>query len=234
MKAPAAPDIPLSAWRPMLLGLLGVALMGALLFAAAGTLAWSQGWVFLALWAIATAGPHLALSRENPDLLVRRAHAQVRPRRYERVLKVFLDLQILALPVVAGLEVKRFGWTELPPELVYGGTLLVVFGGVAQAWAMLENKHYEPWMRIQRDIGHKVVYNGPYRIVRHPGYLAFIVQTAGAPLVLCSAWAWLPAGGIALVMVLRALLEDRVLCDELKGYIAYTRQVPTMLIPGVW
>ena len=233
MKAPAAPDIPLSAWKPMGLDLLGAGLMAGVLMAVAGSPQWAQGWTFAALWFIATALPHIALSRENPDLLVRRARRMNEYRRYERVLRAVMLPLLLAIPVVAGLE-HRLGWSDLPPELVYPGTLLVLFGAVSRGWAMMENKHYEPTMRIQRDIGHKVVYNGPYRVIRHPGYLAAIVQVAGAPLVLCSVWAWVPAAGVAILWVVRTLIEDRVLQDELKGYIAYSRQVPTILIPGFW
>jgi protein-S-isoprenylcysteine O-methyltransferase Ste14 len=235
MKPPIPPlALPLSAWRPMVVGLLGVVLMGGLLFGAAGTIAWAQGWTFLALWAIAVTIPPIAVARENPELMKRQARRSERPRRYERVLKGLYVTFVLALPPLAGLEVKRLEATDLPKELIYPGTLLLLMGAVALAWAMVENRHFEPTMRIQRDIGHKVIYNGPYRIVRHPGYLAAIVQAAGAPLVLASLWAWGPVLGIAAVLVARAVIEDRVLQDELKGYIAYTRQVPTILLPGIW
>jgi protein-S-isoprenylcysteine O-methyltransferase Ste14 len=207
--------------------------MAGVLFAVAGSVHWAQGWTFVALWFIATALPHVALARENPDLLKRRALRHAEYRRYERVLRALMLPLLLAIPAVAAAE-HRLGWSDLPPELVYGGTLLVLFGAVARAWAMMENKHYEPAMRIQRDIGHKVVYNGPYRIIRHPGYLAASVQVAGAPLVLCSLWAWVPVAGIVVLWFVRAFIEDRVLQEELKGYIAYSRQVPTILIPGVW
>ncbi len=226
--------IPLTAYRPMILGLLGVLVMMGLLFGAAGTLRWAQGWTFLCLWAIATVVPTVGLVRDNPNLLKRRAQGLRLGRPYERVLHGFHLVMLSTLPLLAGLDVHRFGASTLPKELIYPGTLLVLFGAVAQAWAMIENPHYEAGMRVQRDIGHKVIYNGPYRIVRHPGYLATIVQTAGAPLVLCSVWAWAPVLGITGLLVARALLEDRVLRDELKGYIAYTRQVPTILLPGVW
>ncbi len=233
MPATTAPHIPASAWKPMILGLVGVVVMGIALFVCAGGVAWAQGWTFIALWAIATAVPHVALARENPTLLTRRSRGLRDGRRYERALTVAHALLLLALPVLAGLE-HRLDWSDLHVALVYPGTLLVLFGGVAQAWAMIENPHYEPGLRIQRDIGHKVIYNGPYRIVRHPGYLAAIVQAAGAPMVLASVWAWAPMLGIVVVLVIRAVAEDRILSEELKGYIAYTRQVPTILLPGIW
>lgn len=234
MKARAAPEIPPSAWKPLLFGMLGVVVIGVLLLGSAGTTSWAQGWTFLCLWAVAAAMPTAALIRDNPGLLARQARGLSQGRRYERVLQVVHVLFVLAIPVLAGLEVQRFEATALPSALVYPGTLLLLLGAVARSWAMLENPHYEAGMRIQRDIGHKVIYNGPYRVVRHPGYLFTIIQAAGAPLVLCSTWAWAPVIGIAGVMVVRAVLEDRTLRDELKGYIAYTRQVPIIMLPGVW
>ncbi|MFH1469238.1 MAG: isoprenylcysteine carboxylmethyltransferase family protein [Pseudomonadota bacterium] len=234
MSHASPPRTPLAAWRPLAAELGGLLVMGALLFAAAGRLDWAQGWAFLALWGIAMALPDIALARENPGLLLRRAVHREPPRRYERVLWACYLLLILALPVVAGLDVQRFHWSRLPAFSVHIGIPLILVGSVVSAWVRIENPHYESTMRIQRDMGHKVIYNGPYRIVRHPGYLATAVQIAGAPLVLCSAWAAIPAGGLVLVMALRAFFEDRALMAGLKGYAAYARQVPAMLVPGLW
>ncbi len=234
METMAFLNVPPAALRPMFAKLAGTALMGVLLFGAAGHVAWPQGWTFLALWGVASIFPDLALARDNPSLLRRRAIPRATEPTYERVLKALHGLLLLAIPVLAGLDAQRFEWSPLPTEIIYGGTLLVLMGGVGRAWAMVENPHYEPTMRIQRDIGHKVIYNGPYRIVRHPGYLASIVQAAGIPLVLGSPWCAIPTTLIAVVLVIRSWFEDRTLIEDLKGYTAYARQVPTLLFPGLW
>jgi protein-S-isoprenylcysteine O-methyltransferase Ste14 len=226
--------MPREAIMPVLAKLVGVVLMGAAAFGAAGTLDWARGWTFLALWAVASVFPDLALAQANPALLRRRFRAPRTGPRYERLLWVAYVPLILLVPALAGLDVHRFAWTDSPTQLVYAGTLLVLLGGVVSAWAMVENPHYEPAMRIQRDVGHKVIYNGPYRVVRHPGYLAAVIQTAGAPLVLGSVWAIGPVLGVTALLLLRAWLEDRALTADLKGYIAYARQVPTLIFPGVW
>jgi protein-S-isoprenylcysteine O-methyltransferase Ste14 len=231
---PAEPRLPLVAWRPLACELGGLVLLGALLFGSAGRLDWPQGWAFLVLWGIAMVLPEIALYRDNPSLLLRRAERREPPRRYERVLRALYLPTIFALPLVAGLDVHRLHCSSLPKLAVQAGVPLILLGAVISAWARIENPHYESTMRIQRDVGHKVVYNGPYRVVRHPGYLASAIQALGAPLVLGSAWSAVPAVGLVVIMALRAFFEDRALMAGLKGYAAYARQVPALLIPGLW
>jgi protein-S-isoprenylcysteine O-methyltransferase Ste14 len=234
MAADPRTRLPLVVWRPLAKSLAGLAAMGAMQFAAAGRLDWPQGWVFLALWGVTMALPEIALFRENPGLMLRRARPAEPPPRWERALWACYLPLVLALPTLAGLDAQRFGWSHPPESLVFAGVPLILTAAVLSAWAVTENPHYETRMRVQRDIGHKVVYSGPYRIVRHPGYLAAALAALGAPLVLCSAWSALPAAGLVLVMALRATLEDRALQTGLRGYAAYARQVPTLLLPGIW
>jgi protein-S-isoprenylcysteine O-methyltransferase Ste14 len=89
-------------------------------------------------------------------------------------------------------------------------------------------------VRIQEDRGHQVVTGGPYRYVRHPMYVGIILLFPCMALFLGSWWAWVPAMLIAMLMVIRAALEDRTLQAELPGYAEYARQVRYRLLPGVW
>jgi protein-S-isoprenylcysteine O-methyltransferase Ste14 len=43
-----------------------------------------------------------------------------------------------------------------------------------------------------------------------------------------------PAVLIALLLVLRTALEDRMLTTELPGYLKYASHVPERLVPGLW
>ena len=75
---------------------------------------------------------------------------------------------------------------------------------------------------------------GPYHCVRHPMYAGGLFLFLGMPLLLGS---WY---GLLLVLVMipggavRAVLEERVLREELPGYDAYMAQVKYRLIPYVW
>jgi protein-S-isoprenylcysteine O-methyltransferase Ste14 len=89
-------------------------------------------------------------------------------------------------------------------------------------------------VRIQSDRGQAVCRSGPYRFVRHPGYVGFILQSLGTPLLLGSKWALLPGLITVALMVIRTALEDRFLQGELPGYREYVGQVRYRLVPGVW
>ena len=101
-------------------------------------------------------------------------------------------------------------------------------------WAMLENEHFEQFVRIQDDRSHRVIDTGPYRLVRHPGYLAAVVGSLVSPLMLGTASAFFPAGLVAVLFVWRTALEDRSLCRNLAGYAAYAKRTRWRLVPGLW
>ena len=91
-----------------------------------------------------------------------------------------------------------------------------------------------PVVRIQKERGHAVVENGPYRIVRHPGNFGNIIVSIATPPMLASRWAWIPAGVSVAVIVIRTALEDRMLRRELPGYAGYAERTRSRLIPGLW
>jgi protein-S-isoprenylcysteine O-methyltransferase Ste14 len=102
------------------------------------------------------------------------------------------------------------------------------------AWAMLENEHFEQFVRIQRERGHRVVSSGPYRYVRHPGYLAAILGALVTPLMLGSVWTFVPAGLVAVLFAVRTQLEDATLQRELRGYAKYAERTRFRLVPCLW
>src|SRR5205823_5651977 len=111
---------------------------------------------------------------------------------------------------------------------VYAAALSVNF------WAVRANRFYSSVVRVQADRGHHVVASGPYRFVRHPGYLATLVAVLAGGLALGSWAGLLPLLGFAAAFVRRTLVEDRLLRAELPGYAEYARRVRSRLIPGVF
>ena len=89
-------------------------------------------------------------------------------------------------------------------------------------------------MTDRSERGHRVIDTGPYRYVRHPGYVGFVGWALSAPLLLGSWWALVPAVLTIASMVIRTALEDRTLHEELSGYREYASRVRYRLIPGVW
>ena len=135
--------------------------------------------------------------------------------------------------MVAGLDV-RFGWSSVPLALSLAGLLVVVAGNAVVSWGMSANRYFARVVRIQDDRGQQVCSTGPYRYVRHPGYVGMIVYTIAMAIGLGSWWAVIPALLVAAAFVVRTAMEDRTLQTELPGYSEYASRVPYRLVPGVW
>lgn len=99
---------------------------------------------------------------------------------------------------------------------------------------MITNRYFETTVRIQKDRGHQVIATGPYKIVRHPGYVGIILSVLSFSLIIGSLFSLIPAGIIILLFIVRTLLEDKTLHDELDGYPEYSKQVKYRLLPGIW
>jgi protein-S-isoprenylcysteine O-methyltransferase Ste14 len=140
----------------------------------------------------------------------------------------------LAMMIVAGLD-ERFGWSPqvlLTPRLV--ALAVMVSGYVVGTWAMAVNRYYSAVVRIQKDRGQTVVTDGPYRFVRHPSYATGIVSSLMIPILLGSLWALIPTILVALGTIIRTVLEDKTLLEELDGYKEYATQTRYRLLPGIW
>ncbi|MCI5225010.1 MAG: isoprenylcysteine carboxylmethyltransferase family protein, partial [Candidatus Electrothrix sp. AR4] len=129
----------------------------------------------------------------------------------------------------------RFGRSPVfPTGLVLLGFILIAWGYAFAAWALVENRFFSSVVRIQTDRGHLVCDTGPYRLVRHPGYAGNILALAGIVLALGSIWTLIPAMVALIITVIRIMLEDQTLQDELPGYREYAQRVRYRLIPGIF
>ncbi|MEA3440444.1 MAG: isoprenylcysteine carboxylmethyltransferase family protein [Chloroflexota bacterium] len=137
-------------------------------------------------------------------------------------------------PVIAGLD-ERFGWSpDLGLVVHLVGLALLISGQGLFTWSMVSNPFFSTGVRIQMDRDHTVSTSGPYKYVRHPGYTGYITFTIGTSLLLGSFWALIPAGIIAVLLIIRTVLEDKTLLEELPGYQAYANRVSWRLLPGFW
>jgi protein-S-isoprenylcysteine O-methyltransferase Ste14 len=225
--------------RTVLAILLGIPLtLGAVagLLWLAGDFRWVRGWTYVGLMTFGQSLSGAVLLVRNPELIRRRARAGEGTKRWDKACLAAFGVSYLGILVVAALDVGRLAWSrELPFWTTYAGAALYAASAVFVTWAMAVNTHFEKTVRIQSDRDHRVVRSGPYRLVRHPGYLATILGwIAAAPLVLGSRWAFLPALAAAASLVVRTALEDGMLRAELPGYAEYARRVRYRLVPGVW
>ena len=211
-----------------------VLVTAAALFVPAGTLTWTWGWVYVGLYLLGVAVAAFFMLRLNRAAIARRSES-TGMKDWDRIVAgLFTVTYFLGIPLVAGLD-TRFGWTE---ELALGfhilGGSLFVLGFALFVYAMVCNAYFSTVVRIQKDQGQRVCKEGPYRIMRHPGYTGAILQSLGMPLLLGSLWALIPAVLAIALLIIRTAMEDDTLHAELKGYHRYTKQVRYRLLPGIW
>ena len=205
-------------------------------FISAGHIDMLRPWIFFAASFIHYSVSTAVQYKLNPELLVQRLKRKREGSKlWDEILMRASNLIVLiAVPVIAGLDIGRFQWSGLDVPFAIVGFGLFIVSTILLNWAMAVNPHFEPTVRIQKDRGHKVISSGPYRMVRHPGYLAGILFILSIPLIMGSVFTLIPSGAYFLLMVIRTSLEDRTLHTELDGYSEYAKQVKYRLIPGIW
>lgn len=211
-------------------------LFSVALFLPAGTLNWPAAWAFLALFFTFSIALRVWLLRFNPELLAERLTGIGKPdqKTWDKVLLAITAVAFFAWLPVMGLDAVRFGWSHVPAWLQGLGTLLVLISFYIFYLTFRDNPYLSPAVRIQSDRGHEVISTGPYLWVRHPMYAGFVLFAFGTTLMLGSMYGLLGALLLIGIIARRAVLEERVLRDELKGYRDYMTQVKYRLIPHVW
>jgi protein-S-isoprenylcysteine O-methyltransferase Ste14 len=206
-------------------------LIAAILFIASGRLDWGWAWAYLGVGVGILVINSLVLP---PELIAERGQVKEDTKDWDRVLAIFIIIPTLGTLIVAGLD-ERYGWS---PQLDWAiQVVALVFFALAQglfSWAMASNKFFSGTVRIQEERGHAVATGGPYRYVRHPGYVGYIASWFATSLTLGSLWALIPAGLVMCLMVVRTALEDKTLLEELDGYQDYAKQVRYRLLSGIW
>ena len=207
----------------------------AVFFVSAGGFT-ARAWLFFG-----AAFVHYSLStavqyKLNPDLLVQRLKRRREGSKLwdEILMRANNLVALIGMPAVAGLDVGRFHLSDIHASLVVIGLGSFTFSTILLNWAMIVNPHFEPTVRIQMDRDHSVIAGGPYKIIRHPGYMAGILYAVSFPLIIGSLYTFIPAGIYILLTLIRTLLEDRTLQKELNGYSEYTKRTRHRLLPGVW
>lgn len=155
-------------------------------------------------------------------------------RAHDRWFRLAMIPLVLLHLVVAGLDL-RLGWTgSLPPLVHIVGLVLLAAALLLAAWAVRTNRFFSSVVRIQHDRGHHVITGGPYRFVRHPGYLGMLAGALGGAIGIGSWWSLLPLAPLVLVVVMRTWREERLLMQSLAGYAEYAQSVRFRLVPGLW
>lgn len=207
--------------------------MIGLLFLVAGRWDYWQAWVYTILNMVILALMGTLFTR-NAELVEERLNPKEGMKGWDKFyFAVTTPMYIIAL-VLAGLD-ARFGWTMTMPLAVYWGSVVIyVLGQGIFIWARYTNNYFSSVVRIQTDRGQTVCKDGPYRYVRHPGYVGGFLFTITIGLMLGSWWASIPQVFAALMLIWRTAREDRTLQAELPGYKEFAQETKYRLLPGVW
>jgi protein-S-isoprenylcysteine O-methyltransferase Ste14 len=211
-------------------------LLALLLFVPAGTVAWPQAWIFLALFNACSLAIGYWLLKTDPALLAERMKspfsAEQRPR--DRAVMAAIVLCLFTWFVFVALDARRFHWSHTPLWVQAIGAVLIVAAFWAWSRVLRANSFASVTVRVQAERGQTVISTGPYAVVRHPMYADALLLLIGAPLLLGSLWGLLGVVLFMPLMALRLLGEEAVLREGLPGYREYAAKVRYRLLPGVW
>jgi protein-S-isoprenylcysteine O-methyltransferase Ste14 len=210
-----------------------IVVMAALLFGAAGTFAYWQAWIFLALYAAVSLAITLYLMKNDPALLARRMSggpfAEKEPA--QRAIMSVTSLGFIVLLVLPAID-HRLHWSELSPDVVLMGDALVLLGWLGIFFVFKENSFSSATIELAAD--QRVISTGPYAWVRHPMYATALFMLVGIPIALGSLWGVLVIVAMLPVLIWRLMDEERFLVRNLPGYADYRSRVRYRLLPLIW
>ena len=210
--------------------LLGVILVGLLLFLPAGSLQYWQGWLLMGILFVPMFCVGLVMMVKNPELLRKRLNAKEEEKDQKEVVKLS-GLLFIAAFVVAGLN-WRFGWCVLPDWAVWVAAGLFLVCYLLYAEVLRENTYLSRTIEVQEN--QKVIDTGLYGVVRHPMYMATTVLFLAMPLVLASPISFLIMLLYIPLIAKRIKNEEMVLEEGLEGYKEYKQRVKYKVIPFIW
>lgn len=210
--------------------LAGLVLLALLIFLPAGTLAFTQGWIFMAVLFLPMLMIGIVLALKSPELLRKRLNSKEQENTQKGVVISSL-LMFLTGFITAGLSF-RFGWLRLPMWVSVTAAVIFLIGYAMYAEVLRENEYLSRTVEVQEE--QKVIDTGLYGVIRHPMYTATILMFCFAPLVLGSVISFVIFLAYPVIIVTRIGNEEKVLENGLKGYTDYKKKVKYRLLPFIW
>jgi protein-S-isoprenylcysteine O-methyltransferase Ste14 len=225
----------LPSWfRYTLIGILAICLLVVILLVIAGRSDYWQAWVFGFVNMIIMILLFLFFA-DKIGIIRERMHPGAGTKWWDKLFWALYGPMNLAIIIVAALDAGRFRWSpEFHPAVYLTGYVLYLTANTLHLWAILSNEFYTSTVRLQDDRGQFVIESGPYRLVRHPGYLGIILMLFCIALLLGSLWALVPFGIVLVLLIIRTALEDSTLRHELAGYSDFIQKTRYRLFPGIW
>lgn len=210
--------------------LLGILIMGLLIFIPAGTVNYWNGWLLVGLLFIPMFLAGIVMMIKSPDLLKKRLNVKEKQGEQKQVI-LLSGLMFIAGFIVAGLN-YRYGGVTLPNIVIIISSIIFVLSYIVYAEVLRENKYLSRTIEVQEN--QKVVDSGLYGIVRHPMYAATIFLFLSMPLILGSIYSFVIFLIYPIIIAKRIKNEEEVLEKELNGYTEYKNKVKYKMIPFIW
>ena len=210
--------------------LLGVVLVGILVFLPAGSFNFLQGWLFVVVLFVPMLIAGIVMMAKTPALLKSRLDAKEKQGEQQLVIKLS-GLMFVVGFLLAGFN-YRFGWHILPLWISATGAVVLLLGYVMFAFVLKQNAYLSRTIKVEQN--QKVVESGLYGIVRHPMYSATLLMFLSMPVILGSLWSLLVFLAYPFIIAMRIKNEEKLLENELQGYLEYKNKVKYRLIPFIW
>jgi len=210
--------------------ILGVLIIGMLIFMPANTMNYWNGWLFMGLLFIPMFIAGIVMMIKSPNLLKKRLNAKENESEQKQVI-VLSGIMFLVGFIIAGLN-YRYNWIVLPNSVVIVSSIIFILAYILYAEVLRENAYLSRTIEVQEN--QKVVDTGLYGIVRHPMYAITIFLFLSMPLVLGSIISFVIFLAYPFIIVKRIKNEEEVLERELDGYKDYKKKVKYKMIPFIW
>ena len=206
---------------------LGIIVLGALLFVPAGSIKYWNGWLLMGILFIPMFIAGIVLMIKNPELLKKRLNAKETEKEQKLVI-LFSSIMFISGFIVAGLN-YRYSWFMLPNIVVIISSVLFVIAYILYAEVLRENTYLSRTIEVQEN--QKVIDTGLYGVVRHPMYAVTLLLFLTIPLILGSLISFLIFLIYPIIIAKRIKNEEAVLEKDLKGYTEYKKKVKYKMIP---
>ena len=210
--------------------LLGVLMVGLLLFIPANTINYWNGWLFMGLLFIPMFIAGIVMMVKEPTLLKSRLNVTEKENEQKEVVALS-GLMFLIGFIIAGLN-YRYNWIELPNIVVIISSIIFVLSYIMYAEVLRENIFLSRTIEVQEN--QKLITTGLYGIVRHPMYTATIFLFLSMPLILGSVISFIIFLIYPFIIAKRIKNEEEVMERKLKGYKEYKEKVKYRMIPFIW
>jgi len=210
--------------------LLGLIVIGLVIFIPANTIKYWNGWLFMALLFIPMFIAGISMMIKDPNLLKSRLDAK-ETEGEQKLVVALSGIMFLIGFIIAGLNF-RFNWIQLPNIIVIVASIIFLLSYILYAEVLRENSFLSRTIKVQKE--QKVIDTGVYKIVRHPMYFATLFLFLSMPLILGSFISFIVFLTYPFIIAKRINNEEKVLEKELKGYKEYKKKVKYKLIPFIW